>query len=787
MLFVAACLLTFLAFVAPAQSNTQGLELQLEVAINGVPRNLIGAFTQLPRGRIGATAIELAELGIRVPAGQHGSGLVVLDDIPGVTYSYSPQMQTIDIRVGDASRTPKMLDARSTQATTADIQANTTGAVFNYALFASAGSDFDNYGVVFDGVSALLDSRFFGPYGTLMFSGIARGFSGTADPLLRLDTTWNKSDPENLVTYRLGDIISGGLSWTRPVRMGGLQAQRNFVLRPDLITMPLPSFSGSAAVPSTVDVYVNSAKAYSSEVPPGPFEINNIPVVSGAGAARVVLRDASGRETVTTAPFYASSSLLRAGIYDFSVETGFARRNYGIESDDYWVQPIGSLSWRYGITDSVTAEGHAEVGSNLINAGAGAATRIAAWGKLSGALSISASDGRFGGQVYGALDFQLMGFDGRVSSQRSIGDYADLASVTAESDGRFINGSSLTRRWVSALPPRAVDQFSIGIPMPYDKTRLALNIVHIVYEDETASNIVSASYSRPLGNDMTFLATAFNDFSPTGGMGLYLGVMVPLGANASATASVIHDRNGTGYGVEAMRPLGLEPGSVGWQARVTSGEYDNALAAAAYRGEKATLQGRVISKSSRLISTAEMTGSVAATKGSVFFANRIDDAFAVVDVGAADVDVLYENRRVAVTDSDGKALVTGLRSYQKAKISIDPANLPVGADIPRTEIEVAPADRSGVAVDFGVRRDAPSALVVFRSPDGAFIPAGTRGHIEGREGEFAIGYDGQAFLKGLDATTKVVVGPSGQECRATFSYARAAGVQTIIDPVVCRR
>ena len=151
------------------------------------------------------------------------------------------------------------------------------------------------------------------------------------------------------------------------------------------------------------------------------------------------------------------------------------------------------------------------------------------------------------------------------------------------------------------------------------------------------------------------------------------------------------------------------------------------------------------------------------------------------------MDVLYENRRVAVTDADGMALVTGLRSYHKAKISIDPAKLPLGADIPRTDIVVAPADRSGVAVEFGVRRDVPSALVVFRRPDGAFMPPGTRGRIEGREGEFAIGYDGQAFLKDLDTTTTVVVGPSGQECRATFAYARVAGVQVVIDPVVCRR
>jgi outer membrane usher protein len=42
------------------------------------------------------------------------------------------------------------------------------------------------------------------------------------------------------LTYRAGDTINGGLAWTRPIRIGGLQAQRNFGLRRFVITPPLP-------------------------------------------------------------------------------------------------------------------------------------------------------------------------------------------------------------------------------------------------------------------------------------------------------------------------------------------------------------------------------------------------------------------------------------------------------------------------------------------------------------------------------------------------------------------
>src|SRR5581483_1834284 len=98
-----------------------------------------------------------------------------------------------------------------------------------------------------------------------------------------------------LMTYRGGDAISGGLNWTRPIRFGGVQVQRNFDLRPDLVINPLPTFSGSAAVPSTLDVYMGNIKTYTQQVPAGPFQINNLPLVS-AGEARVFLTQSNGQQ-----------------------------------------------------------------------------------------------------------------------------------------------------------------------------------------------------------------------------------------------------------------------------------------------------------------------------------------------------------------------------------------------------------------------------------------------------------------------------------------------------------
>src|SRR5262249_2706353 len=184
---------------------------------------------------------------------------------------------------------------------------------------------------------------------------------------LRLDTTWSYSDPGTAVTYRAGDAISGALPWTRSIRLGGVQVQRNFALRPDLVTLPLPSTAGSAAVASTVDVYLNNVKTYSQDVGTGPYQINNLPM-AGGGTARIVVQDASGKTVETTMPFYSSPRLLRDGVLDFSLEAGLPRLNYGTQSFSYVRDPVGSASSRWGMFDWLALEGHAEGGDGLPNA-----------------------------------------------------------------------------------------------------------------------------------------------------------------------------------------------------------------------------------------------------------------------------------------------------------------------------------------------------------------------------------------------------------------------------------
>ena len=98
---------------------------------------------------------------------------------------------------------------------------------------------------------------------------------------------------------------------------------------------------------------------------------------------------------------------------------------------------------------------------------------------------------------------------------------------------------------------------------------------------------------------------------------------------------------------------------------------------------------------------------------------------------------------------------------------------------------MAPADRSGVLVNFRAQTDSTSALVVFTRPDRSVIPAGTGAHLEGGE-DFVIGYDGQAYISKLSNVNVVRIELPERSCVARFSFAPRPGEQVLVSPVVCQ-
>ncbi|MEZ5815786.1 MAG: fimbria/pilus outer membrane usher protein [Hyphomicrobiaceae bacterium] len=758
--------------------------MQLEVFVNGHASNLIGGFSETAKG-LASTPSELSELGLLLPEALRERGEVALADIPGLTYRYDRGRQVVEISVGADRLKPHVLDARVGSGNRLVAETG-FGGVLNYALVGTVVDD-DLRRFRFQGfrdsaaLAAHLEGRVFTPHGALETGVIGRtGAVDDGEGVIRLDSAWTAENPDRLMRWRFGDHVNGALPWTRPIRMAGVQVQRSFDLRPDLITAPLPVMSGSAAVPSTVDIYVNNVRSFSQAVPAGPFSVMNLPVVSGAGTARVVVRDSAGRETTSEQAFFASASLLASGLYDYSFEAGVARRNYGVLSSDYSEHPIVSASGRFGVSDRVTLEAHAEGGDGLVNGGVGASVGVGRFAVVSAALSGSVRDGSAGGKVHASLETQLFGWSVSAQSQWTFGDYLDLADITADSDG-FAAGYPL----ITASHLKSLNFVSFGRPLQMLGGNLNLSMIAAEHVDGSEQRIATASYSQRLSDRMSFYATGFHDFQG-GATGVFAGLAIGLGGGHHLTVGAMHDDKGTGVSADYVKSSSNTPGSVGWRVSAARGATERTGAQVDWTSSVARVQAGAQSTAGSTYGSVVVTGSVATLGGGVFLANRIDDGFAVVDAGVPGVIVMQENRPIGTTGADGRLLVPGLRANQANKISIDPLSVPLDREVPVVARNVVPARGSGVVVEMKGKPTPYSAIVVLRDARGKPLAPGATGTVTGSGETFVVGYDGEAYLKDVGAHNEVVVTLGEHACTATFSADVKAGVQGRVEGVVCR-
>jgi outer membrane usher protein len=772
-------ILIALALASPcAEAETPDsaqVQLQLDVHVNGYPLNLIAAFVEMPDGRIGSPRSELRDLGIAVPGEGPDDEIIVLDSLKGVSYVYDDANQSIEIELPDAARLAKDIKVGGDSGETPEATSG-TGMVVNYSLYGSAGYDIPNSLAAVDGASLSLDARAFSKFGTLRQTGIIGTTTFSDFTALRLDTTWSYSSPQSMRTYRIGDIVSGGLAWTRPIRMGGAQAARNFGLRPDLVTMPLPQFSGSAEVPSTLKVFIGGIEAYSGDVPPGPFRLDNLPVYTTSGTARVVVTDATGREHETSQEFYTSPDLLKQGLLDYSFDLGVVRRDFGTKSFGYDGSPVGVASMRYGLTNFLTLEGHSEASETLAEGGIGALFQAGRYGTLNGALAASLYHGDTGLFVHAGWQGHWGDVSASLTSQRTFGHFNDLAAVTE----RPAAGEPFT-----SGVPKALDQVSVNYGIRALKAGVGASFIHRVAADDRRSLIASGTYSQNFSHDITGYVTGFVDFGDAKDYGVFGGISMPLGGGVSSSAGVTAGKSGWSAGVEASHPSSGAPDSYSWRVAHSEGDQSSSTASGSYRASKARVEANLSQNGSKVSGNAAVDGSVVMAGDGVFFGNAIWDSFAIVDAGAPGVPVTYENRYAGTTGTDGKLLLPDLRAYQRNKVAIDVTNLPLGADISESEAIVVPREMSGVVVDFGVKADGDAAVVTLHDAAGKVIPAGSEVLLDGQSDSFVVGYDGEVYLTGLTAQNSITVKAGGNQCRASFPYAPDNQTVTTIGPVQC--
>lgn len=760
------------------------MELYLAVSINGRASDKIGHFSYCPaRDALSATRAVLDDIGLRLPAGTAMGGqrgMIPLDRLPGLSWRYDSAGQTVDLSVPDVLLKPEIISAFHVDPAAAAAPESgpdrSWGAVLNYSLQASAHLGSGTTGSRFDGAAASLDGWIYSPFGTLGSTGFSRFDSNLSHAkVLRLESSFRHDFRTRMLTATLGDFQTSTFQWGRSIRMGGFQIRRNFALRDDLVPQQWFAFSGAAAVPSTVDVFIDNNRAFSTRVEPGPFRIEDIPTATGRGAAVIRIRQPDGREVTRRVSFFTARHLVKRGMLDFSLGVGYPREAYGIESNRYSGQPAYSTSLRYGLTDRLTLAAHVEGNDSLLMGTFGFTTTpfdLAETTFVLGASRHVGETGKFetGRFAYGSLRTRIWPAELNLSLLKSEKGFVDLAYVS----GASYLGTATVQGTGSLLGfPRR--QGVLGLTFP--DSPILRNVGFSIVDSHRTNRkdlLIAASWSQQLGwqdSSLDFYAT--RDIH-RGETRLALNLAFSWGGNHYAHAS-LDSGSAPNAGIYVSRPMSQRVGDYGYnlQARRRAGK-PQLFAQAQYRARFGKIGAAVSRIGNFTYLRSHLDGSLVFAGGRLAAGNTIHDSFALVDVGVPGVPVSFQNRVVTTTGRSGKALVTGLSSYARNRISINPLDLPRGAVYGATAVDVVPARGAG-----GLARlkadTRPSLLLVLTDAKGHFLPLGTPVYLNGGRVPVFVAYDGQVWLQDIAPENNLrVVLPSG-DCRLSFSSRKANG------------
>lgn len=739
-------------------------QLFLELVINQMNTGKVVAVEQRS-GRLFLPAQTLHETGIKLPEGLGAE--VDLDSLPGLHSDYDSQGQRLLLEVPPDWLPEQFIGSRQAYPRTPAL--SSFGGLLNYDLYLNDTDDGGTY------LAAWNEVRLFDSWGTLSNTGQYRqtlsggGNSSLNNGYRRYDTTWRFSDDERLLTYEAGDLISGALPWSNSVRLGGVQLSRDFSVRPDLVTYPLPQFAGEAAVPSSVDLFINGYKSSSADLQPGPYTLTNIPFINGAGEAVVVTTDALGRQVSTTVPFYVTSTLLQKGLTDFSVAAGTLRRDYTLR--DFGYGPgVTSGSLRYGLSDSLTLEGHAEASDSLTLGGVGGNLRLGQFGVLNTAVSQSRFDGDGGQQL--SLGYQYSSQRYSVAYQRvqRRDQYADLTVV----DSPYTSLSQRSEQLTLSLNLERFGSLGAG----YFDVRAA---------DSTRTRLLNLTWSKPLWHNSSFYLSANREIGDSH-WAMQAQLVIPFDLHGSLSLS--NERSKTGENrqrVNFSRSVPIE-GGVGYNLGYATGSgADYRQADVTWRLQSVRLQAGVYGTSDAETRWADASGSLVWMDRQVFAANQIDDAFVVVSTdGYKDIPVRYENQLVGQTDKNGHLLVPWSSAYYRGKYEIDPLNLPANVQSPNVEQRVAVRRGSGYLLEFPLTRIIAASVVLVNAQQRE-LPLGSNVTHEQSGARTVVGWDGLVYLENLAAQNTLHVElADGKTCQAQFDIDMQQQQVPLIGPLVCQ-
>ncbi len=686
-----------------------------------------------------------------------------IDALSGVTMQLDSELQILYLRVPGEDFDGSILQATDRQKFV--ITPPEPGLFLNHDFqYLDAGGK--------NGVSGLVEGGAFNKFGVLTTRFAGRDLMQSLH-WTRLDTQFIHDFPSHMSTLTIGDSISASNPWADQVYYGGVRFASKFSTQPTFIPFALPSMAGEVTMPSTVDLYVNNVRVSQQQVDPGPFSIQNIPVMTGQGDVRMVVTDVMGRQQVVTQSFNRSPTLLRKGVSEYAYEAGSLRYGYGSQHSGY-TSVFGAGTHRYGVSNSLTIDGRIEIQASNQTFGVGADFSLLRFGVVNAAVAYSHNFIGDGMLAYGAFQRQTRTFGFSASMVAASGNFRQLGLQPNERAPKLTALAQISQsfgRRVSVAAGYLRREGRPHIGMAFDPNVVDFSGINSSLNlrlTKRATLISSLSYA-PGSNDRTMAS---------------LSLIIPLGPRDLLMASGQIDKAYQTATVDYSHQL---PAGNGYGYRVRADAAD-------YRGVDAGIYAQnnlgayLAEISHRLGATSWRlgeTGSIVWIHGKVIPTRWLSDSFGVVDVPQSGIKVLANNQYIASTGRRGIVVLPQLIPYSQNAVRIDDESVPLDLQISLEEKQIVPMPRTGVYVKFSAAR-VQGALLILTTEDGMPVPLGAEVRSPGGSTTDQVALHGEVFVQEIDLPGRVQVTWSDHKCEADVPAVPGNEPLPRIGPIVCK-
>lgn len=539
----------------------------------------------------------------------------------------------------------------------------------------------------------------------------------------------------------VGEDLLGGASI-----YGAMLASNNSMRASDLGYAPI--FSGVANTNARVTLTQSGSTIYSEVVPPGPFAIRNVTLLS-SGDVEMVITERDGSQRRQVFPLTVMNGLITPGEHTFSLAAG----SRDSRDSDYGAEgAMASLGYGYGFNNLTLRAGtllhqdYQGLSSSLTTSlgRIGGVSLSGAWSRASYDDGVTESGAR--AQLAWNKTISEAGTGLYASVGRRLSDeFTEFSSFSPRreygcdgvyDDGGLYDGGALgcdagVATWGSQRVSR--NELSAGVSQSLgQRFNVGLTGWHRDYwheqvtESGLTANLGTWLYGANVSLGGSLSQSRSNDGDNRNNWSASLSVSIPFTLSerrySSFTTLTTGSQGGVGVNTGISGSLNDRFSYSAGGGRGSDGELQSNLSAA-YIGDRVGTSASITQSAGGTTGSATITGSVLAVPaaGGVMLSRSVSDTVAVANI--KDTPGVSFSSGVDRSDANGNVVIP-LTSYRKNTVTVDAGTLPQDVELGVTSQTLVPSGQAVVYLPFEtwtVHR----YLLQVRQRNGEFIPGGT--------------------------------------------------------------